>query len=184
MCRTLVCMLVTILLPLASVASPYPVYYFEDFEDGELDYGFHCPDLVDEPPGDPTQSYALIDAPSWDGTFGLFLFQGVGDAEPHISVTGCHVCGLGTVEFKLGAPPGRTFGAVRLRVEFYMEDPLIYEYDEPGFYSIPTPEIVYVEWFTWEGHDVIVDDLWFHDHCDCGTPNAEESWGRIKAAYR
>lgn len=186
MYRVLPLFLLFVLLPPAVFATPFPINIFENFQDGDVDYPYFCPSLVEEQPSDPSQSYALIEAPALNGSFGLTLVRGEGGNDPWIAIWDVYCCswGSGTIEVELAAPPGREFGVCRLQVQMTDKDDVITEYTEPGEYVFDIPDYSYVGWIFWIGHDVILDHLRYETICGCYMANEVMTWGALKASYR
>jgi len=184
--RALLCVLLLISLPEVAASSPWQICYVDDFESGEPSGDFYCSDYVDEPPADPSQSYLMLTTPSWDGSQGLLLMQGVGGSELGLVIwhVGCHTCTSGVVEVELAAPPDREFGSFELHFEHSGKEEMHISYDKPGAYSHDLPKDAHLGMAIWIGRDVIIDDLHLHSWCDCHTPNESVTWSSLKASYR
>ncbi len=185
MYRGLFLSVVFLMMPITAPATPYLLSYYENFEDDELDYPFHCSSLVEEPPGDPSESYAVLASPSLDGSTGLHLVQGSGGQLAFVALFYPSCIGglLETIAFDLESPPGRSFGAFDLYIFYDAEEYEIHEYSEPGSYTFECSDEEDIYMVFWAGHDVVIDNLSYSAWCGF-VPTEAMTWGSLKAVYR
>ncbi len=184
--RVWVFSIVFLLISTTSMATPYQIHYFEDFQDDELAYMFTCPFLVDEPPVNPGESYALIVPSSFDGSLGLHLVQGSEGSEPAVFIfsSGCGGGLAETIIFDVDVPLSGTFGILKLVVNLGSDEFETIEYSEPGSYFFEFADDEDMHTIFWIGHDVVIDNLYYSVACGGYTMNEPLTWGGLKAQYR
>ena len=176
--------LIMICLPTYTLASPFWLSILHDMENGTLNGYFTCSSCVDTHPVNPTQSYAVFEAPALDGSQGLNMIQVGSDNPPHLGLSVyCKLCMAGNFLFDVAASPGMEFGHLQVIVNLWGGEISIYEFDAPGQYSLDFPSGFQLYDIMWAGNDIVIDNFAFETMCDCYVPNEERSWGAVKAVY-
>jgi hypothetical protein len=181
------CILLFVFLASAANASPYWVFWMEDFEGDFDDSRWTSDALVDSVPDDPDQAYILFDAPSADGSRGLRFEQAGAEIPPLLSTRmgWCTSCGWGTFTFDMKTVEGAASPLARVVLISWTFNVIkIQEWTTAGRHVLDIPEGAQIFLMFLSGRGVLLDNLRYQDLCDCPpSPNESREWGTVKALY-